>query len=85
MWFDTVIFMMLGGLLYSTLSNRFKVENIAISKSQYIFGIDISHYQGTINWNALADSHHPIKYIFIRSTMGKNGMIVILKRTGRKQ
>jgi len=38
--------------------------------SEYIFGIDISHYQGHINWNNVERSKHPIKFVFIRSTMG---------------
>ncbi|MFD1015044.1 glycoside hydrolase family 25 protein [Winogradskyella rapida] len=48
-------------------------ENPSISSSEYLFGIDISHYQGKINWTEMQTSHHPIEYIFIRSTMGKNG------------
>lgn len=50
-----------------------QMENPSISSSQYIFGIDISHYQGKINWRELRTSHHPIEYIFIRSTMGVDG------------
>ena len=38
--------------------------------SDYIFGIDISKYQGKIKWNIINESHHPIKYVIIRSTMG---------------
>ncbi|NRR91215.1 glycoside hydrolase family 25 protein [Winogradskyella undariae] len=48
-------------------------ENLAISNSEYLFGIDISHYQSKINWSELRTSHHPIEYIFIRATMGQNG------------
>lgn len=39
----------------------------------HIFGIDVSHYQGHINWNKVSDSHHPIEYAFIRATMGIDG------------
>ena len=49
-------------------------ESYLFGHSKYIFGIDISHYQGKINWNKLQKSHHPIKYIFIRSTMGDDGV-----------
>lgn len=48
-------------------------ENLAISQSPHIFGIDISHYQGRIDWTELRKTEHPLKYIFIRATMGTNG------------
>jgi GH25 family lysozyme M1 (1,4-beta-N-acetylmuramidase) len=47
-----------------------QVEDVSISRSKYLFGIDISHYQEKINWNELRKSHHPIKYIFIKATEG---------------
>lgn len=47
-----------------------KIENVSISSSEYIFGIDVSHYQGRINWGEMRTSHHPIEYVFIRATMG---------------
>lgn len=55
-------------------------ENTSISSSKYIFGIDISHYQGKINWTEVRTSHHPIEYIFIRATMGTNGKDKQFKR-----
>jgi GH25 family lysozyme M1 (1,4-beta-N-acetylmuramidase) len=51
-----------------------KRENLSISHSEYIFGIDVSHYQGKIDWTKVKTSHHPIKFVFIRSTMGKDGV-----------
>ena len=48
-------------------------ENVFVSSSPYIFGIDVSHYQGLIDWDEVRTSHHPIEYVFIRSTMGSNG------------
>ena len=50
------------------------IENLGVSKSNYIFGIDISHYQGDIHWEELKTTHHPIKYIFIRASMGADGV-----------
>jgi GH25 family lysozyme M1 (1,4-beta-N-acetylmuramidase) len=47
-------------------------ENVEVSDSKYVFGIDISHYQGSVNWSKLKTSKHPIKYIFVRATMGNN-------------
>ena len=55
---------------YRHLKNR--VENTAISNTGYTFGIDVSHYQGKINWGKVKTSSHPIEYVFIRATMGKN-------------
>ncbi len=67
-------------LYYSTKQE----ENLSISDSPYVFGIDISHYQGTINWNELRNSHHPIEYIFIRATMGVDGKDKEFKRNWKE-
>jgi len=42
--------------------------------NNYLFGIDVSHYQGKINWAALKDHHESIHYVMIRATMGYNGL-----------
>ena len=55
---------------YQQIKNR--VENTAISNTEHTFGIDISHYQGKINWDKVKTSSHPIEYVFVRATMGKN-------------
>ena len=47
-------------------------ENTTISNTEHTFGIDISHYQGKINWDKVKTSSHPIEFVFIRATMGKN-------------
>ena len=61
-------------LIFYFLSNSFfKPENLSISNSKYIFGIDISSYQGKINWKKMQTSKHPIKFVFIRATMGSDG------------
>ncbi len=37
------------------------------------FGIDVSQYQGVIDWKTVASQKkHPIEFVFIRATMGKN-------------
>ena len=41
--------------------------------SEYVFGIDVSHYQKSIDWLQVKDSHHPIKFVIVRSTMGIDG------------
>jgi GH25 family lysozyme M1 (1,4-beta-N-acetylmuramidase) len=51
--------------------NHYKSENISISNTNHLFGIDISHHNGVINWNEVTKSKHPIKYIFIKATEGQ--------------
>ena len=73
----------IGGILALFINFVFADDNresYLFGHSKYIFGIDISHYQGNINWNKLQKSHHPIKYIFIRSTMGDDGVDSRFKR-----
>jgi len=55
----------------SVYTNR--IENLLISRTSYLFGIDVSHYQGKINWPEVQESRHSINYVFIRATMGRNG------------
>lgn len=45
----------------------------------YVFGIDVSKYQGEIDWSQVG-SHHPIDFVFIRATMGSNGKDAFFKR-----
>ncbi len=62
------------------LNKKTIIENTWISNSNYVFGIDVSHYQGRINWSKVKKSKHPIKYVFIRSTMGTDGVDSQFKR-----
>jgi len=34
------------------------------------FGLDISHHQGTIDWDSVAASEHPIQFVIMRATYG---------------
>ncbi|MDO6760367.1 GH25 family lysozyme [Tamlana sp. 2_MG-2023] len=49
------------------------LEHVAHDNSHYLFGIDVSHYQGEIKWHKVKASEHPIEFVFIRSTMGVDG------------
>lgn len=49
------------------------IETLENLNKNYIFGIDISHYNGTIDWEQIKASKFPIQFVFIRSSMGKNG------------
>jgi GH25 family lysozyme M1 (1,4-beta-N-acetylmuramidase) len=55
-----------------------------INSSAYVFGLDVSHYQGHINWGHVKKSKHPIKYVFIRSTMGSYAKDKKYKRNWKK-
>ncbi len=37
------------------------------------FGIDVSQYQGKINWSKVGD-RHPVEFVFLRISMGKDGI-----------
>lgn len=39
-----------------------------------VFGIDVSHYQGKINWDSLKSADFPLKFVFIRASAGKDGV-----------
>jgi GH25 family lysozyme M1 (1,4-beta-N-acetylmuramidase) len=51
------------------------LEESAIADDQtYCFGIDVSQYQGEINWDELLLTKHPLRFVFMRATMGSNGL-----------
>lgn len=43
------------------------------SNPERTFGIDVSHYQGHIDWPEVSKSTWNVKYVFIRATMGATG------------
>lgn len=69
-------------LLYEKLSVGI-TENPTISSSTYVFGIDVSHYQGKIDWAQVSTSKHPIEFVFMRATMGEDGVDRYFKRNWR--
>jgi lysozyme len=52
---------------------KLRHENLQLTDSDFTFGIDISHYQGTIDWEEMKETHHPIEFVIVRSTMGIDG------------
>lgn len=40
--------------------------------NEYTFGIDVSHYVGKVDWQAIADSYQPVEFAFMRSSTGLN-------------
>lgn len=53
--------------------SKLATKNSSTPKSGGVFGIDVSHYQGRINWSEVKASEDSIKFVFIRSTMGVDG------------
>lgn len=46
------------------------VEKTGKKGNAQTFGIDISHYVGTVDWDRLESGKGPIEFVFMRSTMG---------------
>lgn len=57
---------------------KYDIRNVEImsSHSDKIFGIDISQYQGDINWKEVntINDQFPIDFIFVRATMGERNV-----------
>lgn len=51
-----------------------RIYEIVSRHRDKVFGIDVSHYQGKIDWNELqaAEEDFPLHFIFIRATAGKD-------------
>lgn len=52
-----------------------RIYEIVGRNKDKVFGIDVSHYQGRINWEKLqkAEEEFPLHFIFMRATAGKDG------------
>ena len=51
------------------------LSETAIADDQtYCFGIDVSQYQGSINWDEVLLTKHPLRFAIVRATMGNNGV-----------
>jgi lysozyme len=64
-------------------------ETALADDQTYCFGIDVSQYQGQINWDEVLLTKHPLRFAMARATMGRNGRDVqfvqnwdALKRVG---
>jgi lysozyme len=56
--------------------NKHDARNVFLMSrhEDYVFGIDVSHYQGQINWDSVTLIHEkfPIDFVFVRATLGSN-------------
>ena len=64
---------------YMTLPSCKPLGEMSLHGKDYVFGIDVSKYQGKIDWSQVG-THHPIEFVFIRATMGNNGKDAFFKR-----
>lgn len=46
-----------------------------LPRQEYLYGIDLSHYQGEIQWNQIQEiaPEVPVSFVILRATMGENG------------
>lgn len=62
-----LLFLLTGTMIYTVYYGYFHVNGL--SAAQYpVRGVDVSHYQGEINWNALAVQN--IQFVYIKATEG---------------
>ncbi len=56
----------------SSLTNQFRVFDVLEHHNKNMFGIDVSHYQGDIDWGLVkkVQDSFPIDFVFIRATAG---------------
>ncbi len=66
------IFLLLLFCVYSILPKQLKENIKQLISPDYVFGIDVSHHQGNIQWDKVSQSHHPIDFVFVRATVGKS-------------
>ncbi|MBW3518992.1 glycoside hydrolase family 25 protein [Flavobacterium sp. NKUCC04_CG] len=56
----------------------FDIRNVEVLKrhSGKVLGFDISHYQGDIQWEHIdmINNEFPLEFVFVRATMGKDGI-----------
>lgn len=57
--------------------NKHNARNVFLMSrhEDYVFGIDVSQYQGNITWDSVTLIHEqfPVDFVFVRATMGTNG------------
>ena len=59
-------------VLQSDLNYKARNEEVLKANNDKIVGIDVSHYQGNINWSKVefVANKYPIEFVFIRATQG---------------
>ena len=59
-------------VLQSDLNYKARNEEVLKANNGKVIGIDVSHYQGNINWSKVefVANKYPIEFVFIRATQG---------------
>lgn len=59
---------------YTSQIEQTKIQKILKLHENHIFGIDVSHYQGIINWNKVGfiEDSIPVSFVMIRATAGND-------------
>jgi len=62
-----------------------RIYEIVAKNKGKVFGLDVSHYQGRINWDSIerTKGEFPLDFMFIRATQGKDGTDSEFKRNWR--
>lgn len=61
-------------VLRSEMTYKARNEEVLFANSNKIVGIDVSHYQGKINWKKVefVNDKYPIEFVFVRATQGND-------------
>ncbi len=54
-----------------SIPQRFMLPDGANAKPAWVFGIDVSHYDGKINWALVPQ--HGVSFVYVKATQGENG------------
>ncbi len=59
-------------VLRSEMTYKLRNEEVLFANASKVVGIDVSHYQGKINWSKVefVNEKYPIEFVFIRATQG---------------
>lgn len=59
-------------VLRSEMTYKARNEEVLFANASKVVGIDVSHYQGKINWSKVefVNEKYPIEFVFIRATQG---------------
>ena len=61
-------------VLRSEMTYKVRNEEVLLANASKVVGIDVSHYQGKINWSNVefVNEKYPIEFVFIRATQGND-------------
>jgi len=67
------MYIFLNSFIFGNHIPEYKFYNLVLDKDkEYFFGIDVSHYQGNIDWKNIEYEQDSLSFVFVRATMGTN-------------